>query len=101
MAECHRTRECAAAATAGDLRMTQEPNAHGNYDHWGTAHYRIGRHDMNDRKSYEYYNSRLTGRCKNQRKLENNTYLIRNCDGSISVRLHATDILTFYPDGRV
>lgn len=36
-----------------------------------------------------------------RRKLENNTYLERNDDGSYGVRLHATQVVTFYPNGDV
>lgn len=45
----------------------------------------------------------LTGRCKTRRKLENNTYLWRDSEDScvVSIRLHATDILTFYQSGRI
>lgn len=45
------------------------------------------------------------GRDKHRRKLENNTYAERRGTGKprdpIAVRLHATDVLTFYADGRV
>lgn len=37
---------------------------------------------------------------RESRKIGNNTYLQRREDGSIAVRLHDTDVLTFHPDGR-
>ena len=47
----------------------------------------------------------LTGRCSTRRKVQNNTYLERSDsyvrDKTISVRLHQTNIITFYPDGRI
>lgn len=49
--------------------------------------------------NYETANARLTGRNANRRKLANNTYLERREDGSIAVKLHATDILTFHANG--
>jgi len=38
---------------------------------------------------------------REQKKIANNTYLCRRQDGAVAVRLHATDILTFRPDGSV
>lgn len=35
------------------------------------------------------------------RKLENNTYLERRSADSIAVRLHSTDVVTYYADGKV
>lgn len=49
--------------------------------------------------TYKDLNSKLTGRNAQKKKLENNTYAIRQPDNSISIRLHDTDILTFNPDG--
>lgn len=43
----------------------------------------------------------LQGRCKHSRKVQNNTHLQRRDGGAIALRLHATDVLTWYPDGRV
>jgi len=51
----------------------------------------------------------LTGRCKDRRKLQNNTYLERHLERcfsegteySFTIRLHNTDILRFFADGRV
>jgi hypothetical protein len=45
-------------------------------------------------------NEQLTGRCKERRKIANNTWLERR-DDNIAVRLHNTDILLFKPDGFV
>ena len=50
---------------------------------------------------YEDLDAQLTGRNRNRRKPANNTYAIRHEDNSISIRLHATNILTFRPGGRV
>jgi hypothetical protein len=36
---------------------------------------------------------------RSRRKLANNTYLERRSEGQIAVKLHATDILIFHPDG--
>ena len=38
---------------------------------------------------------------KTSKKLGNNTYAIKNSDGSIAVRLHTTDILTFNTDNTI
>lgn len=51
--------------------------------------------------NYTTLNEQLTGRCKDRRKLANNTYAERRGDGEIAIRLHATDILTFHADGSV
>jgi hypothetical protein len=45
-------------------------------------------------------NDLLQGRNKESRKLENNTYLIRKSWDVIAIRLHATEIITFYADGK-
>lgn len=37
----------------------------------------------------------------NKNKIANNTFAILQYDGSIAIRLYATDILTFYPDGSI
>ncbi len=55
---------------------------------------------MNTVQNYEQADALLKGRCHNSRRLENNTYLIRNV-GSIAVRLHTTDIVTYKPDGTI
>ncbi len=52
-------------------------------------------------RTYEECNSLLTGRTPNKRKLENNTYLERRELNAIAIRLHQTDIMTFFPDGTV
>jgi len=51
--------------------------------------------------TYEIANEKLQGRCSQRRKIANNTYLERREDGTIAVRLHATDILTFSPNGDI
>lgn len=52
--------------------------------------------------NYESAISKLTGRNREWRKLGNNTYLLRDADGStLHVRLHNTNIMTFRPDGSV
>lgn len=50
--------------------------------------------------NYENANQILQGRNKDSKKLANNTYLIRNND-SIAVKLHNTNVVTFYSDGRI
>lgn len=50
--------------------------------------------------TYAQFDSQLSGRNAQRRKLGNNTYAERRGD-SIAIRLHATDILTFHPDGRI
>jgi hypothetical protein len=62
--------------------------------------------------TYQNWNDRLTGRCKDRRKVANNTYLERRAAtftikgkttgiGSIALKLHNTDIMTAYPDNTV
>jgi len=48
---------------------------------------------------YKKADEQLQGRNNQRRKLENNTYLERH-DDYISVRLHDTDIIELYPDGK-
>jgi hypothetical protein len=71
-----------------------------------TSHYYSGGESL----TYETADAKLQGRCKYRRKLANNTYLERNYeryrlhteqDPYIAVRLHNTEIIRFYPDGRV
>lgn len=50
--------------------------------------------------TYAELDRMLQGRCRERRKLANNTYARREGD-VLYIRLHATDILTFYPDGSV
>lgn len=38
---------------------------------------------------------------RDQKKIGNNTYLVKRNGGEVAIRLHATDILTFRPDGSV
>lgn len=51
--------------------------------------------------TYFELDTKLQGRCKESRKLQNNTYAQRRYSGQIAIRLHATDILTFHEDGRI
>lgn len=41
------------------------------------------------------------GRNMSEKKVGNNTYAVRNTDGSIGLRLHKTQVVIFYQDGRV
>lgn len=50
--------------------------------------------------NYAVANEQMTGRCADRRKVGNNTYLERRAD-HIALRLHATDILKYWPDGSV
>jgi hypothetical protein len=50
---------------------------------------------------YAAWDTQLTGRCQKQRKISNNTWLIRQEDGSIAMKLHATIIVTVQPDGKI
>lgn len=52
-------------------------------------------------RQYADLDAKLTGRCSQSRKVANNTYLERRPEGDIAVRLHATDVVTFHPDGTV
>jgi hypothetical protein len=51
-------------------------------------------------KNYAYYNGVLQGRNHAQKKLANNTYAERYSD-SINIRLYDTNIIKFFPDGRI
>ena len=54
--------------------------------------------------TYHKLNTLLQGRNKSQRKLGHNTYATRFDlldPAVISIRYHATNVLTFHPDGRV
>ena len=44
--------------------------------------------------NYKTLDKQLSGRCKNSRKIANNTYLKRR-DKNIAILLHKTDIATF------
>jgi hypothetical protein len=48
--------------------------------------------------TYDDLNTRLQGRCKNSRKLMNNTYAEHLANGDIGIRLHSTYVLVFHPD---
>ena len=50
--------------------------------------------------NYRLADKLLQGRCRESRKLENNTYLQRRGD-NIAVKLHNTDVVTFAPNGDV
>ncbi len=50
--------------------------------------------------SYNILSALLTSRCKDSRKLANNTYLVRRGE-NIAVRLHDTDVATYLPNGDV
>lgn len=52
-------------------------------------------------QSYAVWDSQLQGRCQKQRKVSNNTWLIRQEDGSIALRLHATIIVTVDKAGKI
>jgi hypothetical protein len=51
--------------------------------------------------NYQQAAAQLIGRCRDRRKLANNTHLVRRDTDEIAVRLHATDVLTFFADGRI
>lgn len=51
--------------------------------------------------SYQAWNAKLTGRCAAKRKISNNTYLVRQPDGSIALKLHNTFIVTVSLTGMV
>ena len=52
-------------------------------------------------KAWAYWDAFIDkGKNKVDRPIGSNTRVHRNSDGSIGIRLHATDIVTFYDDGR-
>ena len=51
--------------------------------------------------NYQEAQTQLTGRCKQRRKVGNNTYLERRQEGAIALLLHSTDVVTFRPDGAI
>jgi len=51
--------------------------------------------------TYFELDKQLQGRCRESRKLQNNTYAKRRYSGRIAIQLHATDILTFHSDGQI
>jgi hypothetical protein len=51
--------------------------------------------------NYQEADTQLTGRCKQRRKVGNNTYLERRQGGAIALLLHSTDVVTFRPDGAI
>lgn len=56
---------------------------------------------MNTIQNYEQADALLQGRCRLSRRLANNTYLIRNVDNSLLIRLHQTDVVTYHPDSTI
>ncbi len=52
-------------------------------------------------QNYTHYDNLLTGRCKDRRKLTNNTYAIRNDNSSIGIMLHETNVVTYHKNGRI
>lgn len=50
--------------------------------------------------NYKELDECLQGRCRQSRKLANNTYAIRY-DDRLAIRLHATDVVTYTKDGKV
>lgn len=52
-------------------------------------------------KSYADADEILTGRCKERRKIANNTWLERRDHDQIAVRLHDTDVVTYLPNGSI
>ena len=51
--------------------------------------------------TFQELNDKLQGRNKYSKKVGNNTYAIRNDDGSIGIRLHNTQVVVFYAQGGV
>jgi len=52
----------------------------------------------NVRPGYNFFKAQRMLDGRQQKKIGNNTWAIRNEDGSVSIRLHRTNILIFYPD---
>lgn len=48
-----------------------------------------------------YQEAQAVIKARETKKLENNTYLVRRSGDVLAVRLHATDVVTYYPDGRI
>ena len=53
--------------------------------------------------TFEHFDLFLQRRGKDlaKRPLANNTHAVRECDGSIAIRLHSTNVVTYFTDGRV
>jgi len=51
-------------------------------------------------KSFSDANKLLQGKCKNSRKIANNTYLKRRCK-DIAIQLHQTDIIKFTSNNKI
>lgn len=52
-------------------------------------------------KTFKEFDAILVGRNAKSKKFANNTYAIRLEDGSIAVKLHQTNIITFFKNGRI
>lgn len=50
------------------------------------------------REGYNFFKAQRLLNGRDQKKIGNNTWAIKNEDGSISIRLHQTNILTFRSD---
>jgi hypothetical protein len=48
-----------------------------------------------------YYKAQSILKGRDERKIANNTRLIKQSEDSISIRHWSTDIITFYQDGRI
>jgi len=51
--------------------------------------------------TYQEKDQLLQGRCYQSRKVGNNTYLQRIGENAIALRLHNTDVVTYYADGSI
>lgn len=51
--------------------------------------------------NYKEANEKLTGRCSESRKIENNTYLKRRGQDKIAILYHDTDVITFHANGQI
>jgi len=52
-------------------------------------------------KSFKQFDELLVGRCHTSKKIGNNTYAERREPGKIAIRLHKTDVVTYYEDGSI
>ncbi len=50
-------------------------------------------------EDYAKFDDLLQGKSNERKKIANNTYAVRLDDGAIAIRLHQTNIVTFYPSG--
>ena len=51
--------------------------------------------------NYDTFSAKLTGRNSQSRKIANNTTLHRISDRAIGVRLHNTDVIVYFADGKI